>query len=547
MSNEFPFDHFLKKSHSEKLFSHPQVHAPSQKEAKPNEKTDIGELAELEKEILGLLRDSIPKQKYNAYFENTFEIIAFEDNKIVFSCSTQFIQHIIATQYLANLESAIYSTIGKKVVIDIQVNSKNTSLSSNDKNIFRAPPQETISGQEKDNPYNRALKSSQKKPGEFKFTLDLNQTSEDLHKVAESKFLSHVRSDFGNIIIDANKTFDTFVVGNSNAIAYATCQAVAVDPSRQGKQCKYQCLYIYSDSGLGKTHLLHAVANKIKELYPNLVVALLSARDFTKEMVNSINDKTMADFQKKYSEVVDVLIIDDIHELRNKPTTQNEFFHIFNELQNRGKQLIFTSDKLPSEIDGIPERLRTRLQWGLLIDIQRPDFETRLAILKRKSAELDLYLHEDIFQLMASTITSSIRELEGSLIRLSAHKDLLKVEIDVEMAKDLLNLSSKSTREKLNAETITKAVANFYKIPVIDIRSKSRTKNITHSRHVAMYLIQKHLSSTLAEIGSFFGGRDHTSVIHAIKKIDQEVQLNGFVKHEIISIEGSLSTSNEVF
>ncbi|MBI2521427.1 MAG: chromosomal replication initiator protein DnaA [Bdellovibrio sp.] len=542
MSSEFPFDHFLKKNHPSKLFSNPQINASP--DLKVNENDDIGELKELENEILGLLRDSIPKQKFNAYFENTFEIISFEGNQIVFSCSTQFIQHIITSQYLVHIENAIFATIGKKVIIDIQVRSKNTSLSSNDKNIFRTQNSTALLSNEKNT---ETTKSSIKKPGDFKFVLDLNQTSDDLTKVAESKFLSHVRSDMGNILIDASKTFDNFIVGNSNAIAHATAIAVANEPSRQGKQCKYQCLYIHSGSGLGKTHLLHAIANKVKELYPNLVVALVTARDFTKEMVNSIHDKTMPDFQKKYSEIVDILMVDDIHELRNKPATQNEFFHIFNELQNRGKQLVFTSDKLPSEIDGIPERLMTRLQWGLLIDIQRPDYETRLAILKRKSAELDLYLQEDIFQLMASNLTHSIRELEGYLIRLSAHKDLLKVEIDIEMAKEVLNLTSKPREEKLSAETISKVVANFYKIPVIDIRSKSRTKKITHSRHVAMYLIQKHLNATLAEIGAFFGGRDHTSVIHGIKKIEQEIQLSGFVKQEINGLESALSEQSEIF
>ena len=535
MSSEFPFDHFLKKGNPDNLFPAPQSNSPVIPES--NENANIGELQELENEILALLRDSIPKQKFSAYFENTFEIVSFEDNKIVFSCSTQFIQHIIMTQYLPRLENAIFSTIGKKVIVDIQVTSKNTSLSSNDKNIFRTPLDREVEN----------TKSSVKKPGDFKFVLDLNQTSDDLTRIAESKFLTHIRSDFGNMLIDPSKNFDNFIVGNSNAIAHATALAVANAPSRQGKQCKYQCLYIHSGSGLGKTHLLHAIANRVKELYPNLVVALVTARDFTKEMVSSIHDKTMPDFQKKYSEIVDILMVDDIHELRNKPATQNEFFHIFNELQGRGKQLIFTSDRLPSEIDGIPERLRTRLQWGLLIDIQRPDYETRLAILKRKSVELDLYLQEDIFQLMASNLTHSIRELEGYLIRLSAHKDLLKVEIDIEMAKEVLNLSSKSRSEKLDAETISKVVANFYKIPVIDIRSKSRTKKITHSRHIAMYLVQKHLHATLAEIGSFFGGRDHTSVIHAIKKIEQEIQLNGFIKQEITSLESALSDPSEIF
>lgn len=255
----------------------------------------------------------------------------------------------------------------------------------------------------------------------------------------ESKSLSPFLTNIAHSPFDSSKTFDNFIVGKSNAIAHATAFAVTNESGHQDKQCKYQCLYIHSRSGFGKTHLLHAIENKVKELNPNLALALVTTRDLTKEMVNSIHDKTMADFQKKYSELVDILLVDDIHELRNKPSTQNEFFYIFNKLQRRGKQLILTSDRLPSEIDGIPERLRTRLQSGLIIDIQPPEYETRLAILKRKSAELELSLHEDIFHLMASHHSKSVYELEGYLLRLAAYKDLLKVEIDIEMAKEVLN------------------------------------------------------------------------------------------------------------
>ena len=191
------------------------------------------------------------------------------------------------------------------------------------------------------------------------------------------------------------------------------------------------------------------MANGIFEKYPDMTICLITARDFMKEMIDSIQNKTLHHFQEKYSERVDVLMIDDIHELENKHGTQNEFFHIFNELHNKGKQLIFTSDKSPKEIDGIAERIRTRLQWGLVIDIQKPDFETRMAILKRKAYELDLFISDDIISLIAQNIKTSIRELEGSLIKLSAYSEVMKVDIDIELVRELLMLHDQKSEKKI--------------------------------------------------------------------------------------------------
>ena len=259
-----------------------------------------------------------------------------------------------------------------------------------------------------------------------------------------------------------------------------------------------------------------------------------------KEMIESIQNNTLSLFQSKYSEKIDVLMIDDIHELENKHGTQNEFFHIFNELHNKGKQLIFTSDKPPKEIDGIAERIRTRLQWGLVIDIQKPDFETRMAILKKKAYELDLFLPDEIISTIANNIKTSIRELEGSLIKLSAYSEVMKVDIDLEMVKELLTLSDKSSEKKVTIEQITRATAQFYKITLTDIKSKTRTKEITNARHVAMYLSQKIINSKLQEIGKYFSGRDHTSVMHAIKKIKGTIKKDLALSRQVIEIENSI-------
>ena len=323
-------------------------------------------------------------------------------------------------------------------------------------------------------------------------------------------------------------------------MAFVTMKAVADEPSQPNVPGRYPSIYIYSNSGLGKTHLLHAVANGIHEKFPSLTICLITAREFMKEMIDCIQNNTLNHFQKKYSERVDVLMIDDIHELENKHGTQNEFFHIFNELHNKGKQLIFTSDKSPKEINGIAERVRTRLQWGLVIDIQRPDLETRMAILKRKAYELDLFLSDDIIGLIAQNIKTSIRELEGSLIKLSAYSEVMKVDIDFEMVRDLLMLQDKHSEKKISLESITKATAQHFKIPLVDIKSKSRTKTVTKARHVAMYLSQKVNNAKLQEIGRFFGGRDHTSVMHGIKKISTSIKDDPVLSREVVQIENSL-------
>ena len=264
---------------------------------------------------------------------------------------------------------------------------------------------------------------------------------------------------------------------------------------------------------------------------------MITARDFMTEMVDYIKENKITEFVRKYTEIVDVLMIDDIHELKNKQRTQDEFFHVFNELHNKGKQLIFTSDKLPKEIDGIDERIKTRLQWGLVVDIQAPDLETRIAILKKKAEDLDLYIPEDIITLMAASIKSSIRELEGSLMSVSAYCSLNKSEIDVELVKNLLNLNSPTESRALDIETIAKVCAQYFNVPLADLKSKSRSQEITKARHIAMYLCRKVLAAKQQEIGLYFGGRDHSSVIHAIDTISSKIKVDQSLSRDVYSIE----------
>lgn len=376
-----------------------------------------------------------------------------------------------------------------------------------------------------------------KRGSDATFTLQLNENQNDAMSKAEGQHISHINPNRDDLLIDRNKTFDNFIVGPSNQLASATAEAVAENPGKGGK---FPCLYIHGPSGLGKTHLLHAIANKITERYPKYAVYLTTTRQFMKEMVEAVRHKNLSEFQKKYSEVVDVLMIDDIQELEKKQGTQNEFFHIFNELYNKGKQLIFTSDKNPKDIDGIEERIKTRLQWGLVLDIQKPDFETRIAILKSKAYELDIFLNDEIFTLIANNITSSIRELEGSLIKLSALADLMKVEIDMDMVRTHLKFESTRPKHTIDMHSIAVAVSKFFEIPLTDIKSRARNKELTYARHIAMYLSKKMTNATFKDIAQFYGGRNHSSVIHGVDKIKSNINNNPTLNSHLAQIQDGL-------
>ena len=376
----------------------------------------------------------------------------------------------------------------------------------------------------------------------FSLLSSFQETTDDLEDKAKSQYLGHIHSNSTTSIIDKTKTFDNFIVGPSNNLTFATVQSVAEAPSKKGK---YPSLYIYSCSGLGKTHLLHALANDVANKFPSIRICLISAREFMKEMIEAIRKKHIEVFQDRFTKKTDILMIDDIHELKNKEGTQNEFFHIFNELHSKGKQLIFTSDKPPKEIDGIEDRIKTRFQWGLVLDIQRPDFETRMAILRKKAQELDLFLQEDVIVAIASSFKSSIRELEGSLIRLSAYEQVMNAEIDLELTKNLLGIGPRNAASNITdnheqtftIEAIARIIAHHYKLPLVDLRARVRGRQVSLARHIGMYLSRKLTVSTHKEIGQFYGNRDHTSVLRAIIKVEKILDKDPHFSEEISCIE----------
>lgn len=326
-------------------------------------------------------------------------------------------------------------------------------------------------------------------------------------------------------------TFENFVVGPGNQFAHASCLAVAEKPGKV-----YNPLFIYGGVGLGKTHLLHAIGNKVISNSSSARVIYTSAEKFMNELIDSIKSDKMPEFRRKYRNA-DVLLIDDIQFIAGKKQTQEEFFHTFNELHNEEKQIVISSDKPPAELDHIEERLKSRFKWGLIADIQPPDLETRIAILRKKAEAEGIELTDEVAYVIAKRIKSNVRELEGCLIKISAMASLMNRKIDVDLALSILNNLYPATDETLSPESIIKMVAEEFNIKISDIKSRKRTKNVLLPRQIAMYLIRKFTNLSYTEIAEVFGGMDHTSVMHSVKKVERLLKEDANFKATVENLE----------
>ncbi len=329
--------------------------------------------------------------------------------------------------------------------------------------------------------------------------------------------------------------FDSFVVGPSNQLSHAAAQAVAEIPA-----AKYNPLFIYGGVGLGKTHLLCAIGHEIRQRRPNFRVAYLSSERFLNEYINHLRSRRLDDFRAKFRDQCDVLLMDDIQFIAGKDHTQDEFFHTFNSLYDSNRQIVVTSDKYPHEIPDLEERLRTRFQWGLIADIQQPELETRVAILMKK-AELDnIPLPDEVSFFLAKNIKSNVRELEGSLIRLAALASLKNVDITVDFAAETLKQFLSQTSSSLTIEAIQKEVASYFGLKISDLRSAKRHKAVARPRQIAMFLSRQLTSSSFPEIGQRFGGKDHSTVIAACKKIKTLSETDLSVKSAVDTLQRQL-------
>lgn len=330
-------------------------------------------------------------------------------------------------------------------------------------------------------------------------------------------------------------TFEDFVPGSSNQFAYAAAMAVANNPATT-----YNPLFIYGGVGLGKTHIINAIGNEIIRNNSQLKVCYYSSEKFMNELINCLRYAKMDEFRHKFRSM-DVLLIDDVQFIAGKERTQEEFFHTFNALYESHKQIVVTSDKFPKDIPGLEERLRSRFEWGLIADIQPPDIETKQAILKMKADQNGIYLPEDVTLFLANSISSNVRELEGYLIRIGAYASLTSTPINLNMAKEILKNILIEKNKEISIEEIQKNVAAYFSIKVSDLKSAKRLKALVIPRQIAMYISRQLTSCSYPEIGEKFGGKDHSTIIHAIKKIERQLEEDYQLKITVENLKNSLS------
>ena len=331
-------------------------------------------------------------------------------------------------------------------------------------------------------------------------------------------------------------TFDNFVVGSANQMAHAASVAVAENPSQI-----FNPLFIYGGTGLGKTHLMHAIAHSIQARNPRARLLYLSAEEFMNQVITSIKEKKMDALRERYRRSCDVLLMDDVHILAGKEATQEEFFHTFNALHTAQKQIVLTSDRPPQEMSRLEDRLRSRFQWGLLTDVHPPQFETRVAILKAKAERDGIGLPNDVAQYLAQRIEANVRELEGALIRLSAFASFRRRPLTVDFASEILKGLFEQSNQPASVETIIQIVAEHFQVDAKDLVGKRRYRAIAHPRSVAMYLCRKHVQASYPQLGKDFGGKDHSTVLSACRKIKNAMAGNAQLSSDIRTLENRIA------
>ncbi|MAY79718.1 MAG: chromosomal replication initiator protein DnaA [Deltaproteobacteria bacterium] len=336
--------------------------------------------------------------------------------------------------------------------------------------------------------------------------------------------------------VSPDKTFQNFVVGKSNEFAHAAALAVAESPG----EAQYNPLFIYGDTGLGKTHLVHAIGNRIRQQDPDARVLYVTAEQFTNELIDSLRYRRMPEFRDRYRKQPTVLLIDDVQFFSGKDRTQEELFHTFEWLNERGRQIVFTSDVLPKEIRGFEPRLRTRCESGMLADTQAPDIETLIAILRQKAEDQNLVIPDEVAQWVTARVHGNVRELEGVVNRLNAVMRLRPGPLTIDVARQHLSSMLDDNPQSISADDIIQTVANFYNVKISDLKGSRRLKQLVRPRHVAMYLIRKYTEHSFPEIGRIFGNRDHATVQHACKKIRSLVKQDVDMKSAVQTLERSI-------
>ncbi|MBO2944468.1 chromosomal replication initiator protein DnaA [Paenibacillus sp. F411] len=423
--------------------------------------------SELWQQILSIIQTKLSKPSFDTWFKAT-KAMTLNDHSVIISAPTTFAVEWLESRYTKLVSTTVYEVLGKEVDVRFVIEE---------------------------------VKSAEPAP----------QQPAPAMQVSSDEIQSHM--------LNQKYTFDTFVIGSGNRFAHAASLAVAEAPAKA-----YNPLFLYGGVGLGKTHLMHAIGHYILEHNPSSKVVYISSEKFTNEFINSIRDNRAESFRNKYRNV-DILLIDDIQFLAGKESTQEEFFHTFNALHEERKQIIISSDRPPKEIPTLEERLRSRFEWGLITDIQPPDLETRIAILRKKAKAENLDIPNEAMMYIANQIDTNIRELEGALIRVVAYSSLTNQDVTTHLAAEALKDIIPSSRPRIiTIQDIQQKVGEYYNLRLEDFKARKRTKAVAFPRQIAMYLSRELTDYSLPKIGEAFGGRDHTTVIHAHEKITQSIK-----------------------
>ncbi|MEN6565133.1 MAG: chromosomal replication initiator protein DnaA [Veillonellales bacterium] len=482
------------------------------------------QLAALWEQILRDLEQELSKLVFDTWIKPTV-ILSLSETVLEIGTPKQIMKEWIENRYYDLITDTARQII--KRPIQLKITNMNLTDETTPSKTTKIAPELTDTTQ----PAKNSPAADQPAPLPISQPLWENETQQ-----AQTMGAATLSTDEPMAVLNPKYVFETFVIGNSNRFAHAASLAVAEAPAQV-----YNPFFIYGGVGLGKTHLMHAIGHRILQNHPKIKVLYISSEKFTNELINSIRDGNPESFRQKYRNI-DVLLVDDIQFLSKKEHTQEEFFHTFNTLHEANKQIIISSDRPPREIQTLEDRLRSRFEWGLITDIQPPDLETRIAILRKKAMLENLNVPNDVMVFIASRIDNNIRELEGALIRVMAYASLTKQSIDIDLATEALKDIFPNGRPKqITMELIQEIVGSHFKIKIDELLAKKRTRNVAFPRQIAMYLCRELTDTSLPRIGEMFGGRDHTTVIHAHDKISRERKednkLNNTINELIKKIE----------
>lgn len=462
---------------------------------------------------LQIIRDIVPKVSYKTWFEPIVPL-KLENNILTIQVPSPFFYEYLEEQYIDILRKTLRREIGTDAKLEYNVVMENSSFSDGKPYTVKYP--------------SRNKTDLNNKPVQVPF--EVSQSS-----IKNPFIIPGIKKIHFDPRLNPDYNFNNFVEGECNRLARSAGMAIGNNPGKTA----FNPLMVYGDPGLGKTHLVQAIGILVKEQHPEKIVLYVNANKFQTQFVESVRNNNKNDFLHFY-QMIDVLILDDVQEFAGKEKTQDTFFHIFNHLHQSGKQLILTCDRPPVELQGMEQRLLSRFKWGLLADLQRPDYETRLAILKKKAYNDGIELPEEVFEYLAANISNNIRELEAVLISLYAQSTLNRKEITLELARQMIEKLVDNAHKELTIDYIQKVVCDYYKIPVDQVQGKTRKREIVQARQVSMFFSKQMTKSSLANIGANIGGKDHATVLHACKTVNNLIETDKHFRSQINEIEKKL-------